>query len=380
MSRRTAFFFDEHCMWHSAGQHALIMPVGGWVQPPAAGGLAESPETKRRMKSLMDVSGLSDALTVRTAPAADEDDLKRIHPVDYLARFQALSGAGGGELGDTAPIGPGSYEIARRSAGLAIEAVATVLRGEVDNAYALSRPPGHHCLPDQAMGFCFLANIPIAIEAAKARFGIERVAVIDWDVHHGNGTQAIYYDRGDVLTVSLHQEGCFPPGYGGAEDRGEGNGEDRNLNIPLLPGGGEDAYCYALERLVVPALERFSPELIIVACGYDANALDPLARMLLPSEAFRDMTRVVREAAERLCDGRLVMVHEGGYSEAYVPFCGHAAIEELAGVATAVEDPLLDFIRAQQPNAELCAFQRERLDRLAASWLAASWLAESRPT
>ncbi|MGQ0336029.1 class II histone deacetylase [Halomonas elongata] len=368
MTRRTAFFFDEHCMWHSAGQHALTMPVGGWVQPPAAGGLAESPESKRRLKSLMDVSGLSDALTMRTAPPASEDDLLRIHPADYLARFQALSNAGGGELGDTAPIGPGSYESAKRSAGLAIEAVATVLRGEVDNAYALSRPPGHHCLPDQAMGFCFLANIPIAVEAAKARFDIERVAVIDWDVHHGNGTQAIYYNRGDVLTVSLHQEGCFPPGYGGAEDRGEGAGEGLNVNIPLLPGGGEDAYRHALERLVVPALERFAPELIIVACGYDANALDPLARMLLPSEAFRDMTRIVREAAERLCGGRLVMIHEGGYSEAYVPFCGHAAIEELAGIRTAVEDPLLDFIRAQQPNAELRAFQRERLDGLATSW------------
>ncbi|MCS2608030.1 class II histone deacetylase [Halomonas dongshanensis] len=368
MTRRTAFFFDEHCMWHSAGQYALTMPVGGWVQPPAAGGLAESPETKRRLKSLMEVSGLLNALDVRSASCADEALLESIHSKDYLDRFRAMSHAGGGELGDNAPIGPGSYEIARRSVGLAIEAVATVLRGETDNAYALTRPPGHHCLPNQAMGFCFLANIPIAIEAAKRRFAIERVAVIDWDVHHGNGTQAIYYDREDVLTISLHQEGCFPPGYAGDLDRGEGEGEDSNLNIPLLPGGGEDAYRYALERLVVPALERFSPELIIVACGYDANALDPLARMLLPSEAFRDMTRIVREAAEKLCNGRLVMVHEGGYSEAYVPFCGHAAIEELSGIKTGVEDPLLAFIRAQQPNDRLRTFQRQQLDELAISW------------
>ncbi len=217
------------------------------------------------------------------------------------------------------------------------------------------------------MGFCMLANIPIAIEAAKARFGLKRVAVIDWDVHHGNGTQHIYYERDDVLTISLHQEGCFPPGYGGAEDRGNGAGLGHNLNIPLLPGGGEDAYRHAMERLVVPTLERFKPELILVACGFDANGLDPLARMLLTSEAYREMTRTVREAAERLCDGRLVMVHEGGYSEAYVPFCGHAVVEELSGVRTDVEDPMLDFLRQQQPNAELQAFQRKQLDRLAAS-------------
>lgn len=368
MTRRTAFFFDEHCLWHSAGQHALVMPVGGWVQPPAAGGLAESPESKRRLKSLMDVSGLSRALDLRTAPMASEEDLLRIHPAEYLARFKTLSDAGGGELGDHAPIGPGSYEIARLSAGLAIEAVATVLRGEADNAYSLSRPPGHHCLPDRAMGFCTLANIAIAIEAARARFGLKRVAVIDWDVHHGNGTQHIYYERDDVLTISLHQEGCFPPGYSGAEDRGSGKGLGYNLNIPLLPGGGEDAYQHAMQRLVIPALERFAPELIIVACGFDANGFDPLARMLLTSESYRKMTRTLRQAAERLCGGRLVMIHEGGYSEAYVPFCGHAVVEELSDVPTDVADPMLEFLRLQQPNADLQAFQRERLDALADSW------------
>ena len=334
----------------------------------SADGLAESPETKRRFKTLMDVSGLTRALDLRTAPMATEEDLLRIHPADYLARFKALSDTGGGELGDFAPIGPGSYEIARLSAGLAIEAMAMVLRGDADNAYSLSRPPGHHCLPDHAMGFCMLANIPIAIEAAKARFGLKRVAVVDWDVHHGNGTQHIYYERNDVLTISLHQEGCFPPGYSGAEDRGNGAGHGHNLNIPLLPGGGEDAYRHAMQCLVVPALERFEPELIVVACGFDANGLDPLARMLLNSEAYREMTRTLREAAERLCSGRLVMVHEGGYSEAYVPFCGHAVVEELSGVMTDVEDPMLDFLRQQQPNAELQTFQRELLDTLAASW------------
>ena len=304
MRRRTAFFFDELCLWHSASQHALILPVGGWVQPPAAAGHAESPETKRRLKNLLDVSGLTRQLDLRTAAPASEEDLLRVHPAHYLERFKALSDAGGGLLGEHAPIGPGSYEIAKLSAGLAIAAVDAVLHGEADNAYALSRPPGHHCLADQAMGFCFLANIPLAIEAARARHGVERVAVIDWDVHHGNGTQAIYYERPDVLTISLHQEGCFPAGYGGAADRGAGAGEGCNLNIPLLPGGGHDAYLYAFERLVVPALARFRPQLIVVACGYDANAVEPLCASMRASgcpRRDRDRARPVPVAGGWRC-------------------------------------------------------------------------------
>ncbi|WP_421546755.1 class II histone deacetylase [Pseudomonas sp. QD4] len=368
MTRKTAFFFDELSLWHSAGLHALTLPVGGWVQPPAAAGHAESPETKRRLKSLLDVSGLTRQLHVQSASAASEEDLLRVHTPGYLQRFKALSDAGGGELGPQAPIGPGSYEIAKLSAGLAMAAVDRVLAGESDNAYSLSRPPGHHCLADGAMGFCFLANIAIAIEAAKARRGLGKVAVIDWDVHHGNGTQSIFEARGDVLTISLHQDGCFPPGYSGEEDRGRGPGLGANLNIPLPPGSGHEAYLQAMQSLVIPALERFEPELIIVACGYDANAVDPLARMLLHSDSFRTMTRLLRQAAERLCQGRLVLVHEGGYSEAYVPFCGLAVIEELAGIRTVVSDPMLEFVQMQQPTTAFLAFQQQWVERQAAGW------------
>lgn len=362
--RNTGFFHDERCFWHSTGLHATTLPVGGWVQPPAGSGHAESAETKRRLKNLMDVAGLTARLQQHSASPVSEEDMLRIHSPAYLQAFKQLSDSGGGLLGDDAPLGPGSYDIARLSAGLACAAVEAVLEGRLDNAYALSRPPGHHCLPDRAMGFCFLANIPIAIERAKARFGIDRVAVVDWDVHHGNGTQHIYWRRGDVLTLSLHQDRCFPPGYSGEDDRGEGEGAGYNLNIPLLPGSGHDGYCYALDRLVIPQLEAFRPELIVVACGYDANALDPLARMQLHSDSFRAMTARMMAAADRLCAGRLVMVHEGGYAESYVPFCGLAAIETLSGIRTAVRDPLLGFIEQQQPNAAFVRFQRDALDRL----------------
>lgn len=362
--RRTAFLFDEHCFWHSAGQYALTLPVGRWVQPSASGGFAESPESKRRLKNLLDVSGLTARLLAGGAEPATDEDLMRVHPSTHLKKFRALSDAGHGLLGPEAPVGPGSYEIAKRSAGLAIAAVDKVLRHEADNAYALCRPPGHHARPEEGMGFCYFANIAVAIETARERHGVERVAVVDWDVHHGNGTQEIFYRRPDVLTISLHQEKCFPLGYTGETDRGEGPGEGFNLNIPLVAGSGHDTYLDALRRLVVPALDHYQPELIIVACGFDAGALDPLARMLLHSDSYRAMTALLVETAARLCGGRLVLVHEGGYSEAYVPFCGLATIEALCGHRTAVEDLLLPELVAQQPGEDFLAFQKNRLDRL----------------
>lgn len=366
MSQRTAFFHDEKCLWHStAGGFALIAHVGGWVQPPANAGLAESPESKRRIVSLMQVSGLADQVDFRTAPMASEEDLLRVHPQQYLEQFKALSDVNGGEIGDYAPFGSGSYEIAKLSAGLALNAVDHVLAGNYNNAYAMSRPPGHHCLADMPMGFCLLANIPIAIEAAKQKYGVERIAVLDWDVHHGNGTQSIFYERDDVLTISLHQEGCFPPGYSGADDRGQGAGAGFNINVPLLPGGGHDAYEYAMQRIVEPAINQFKPELIIVASGFDANVVDPLARMLLHSDSFRMLTAKAMELADQHCDGKLVVVHEGGYAEAQVPFCGHAVVETLAGVDLGVEDPFLPLGQAWQPNPRMQAFQRTLIDEMA---------------
>ena len=347
---RTGFFWNERCFWHSGGNYAATMPVGGLVQP-MANGLPENPETKRRLRNLLDVSGLIEDLIPLSAPPATSEDLLRVHPQSYLDAFQKMSEDGGGELGLRTPFGPDGYDIACLSAGLAKGALFAVLRGELHNAYALSRPPGHHCLPDFPNGFCLLANIAIAIEAAFADGLATRVAVIDWDVHHGNGTEAIYYDRDDVLTISIHQERNYPLDTGDFEDRGSEAGDGYNLNIPLPPGAGHATYLEAMERLVIPALTDFRPDVIIVACGYDAAAIDPLSRMLATAETFRALTEMTMETAADLCDGRLVMVHEGGYSEAYVPFCGHAVLEELSGSAIAAPDPLAETLAARQPGA-----------------------------
>lgn len=361
----TGFFWDERCFWHAGGNYAFTVPLGGLVQPFAAGGLPESPETKRRLKNLMDVTGLSRELDMRGADSATREDLLRVHPASYLDAFKAASDDAGGNLGRTAPFAKDGYEIAALSAGLAKTAVEAVLKGDLHNAYALSRPPGHHCLPDFPNGFCLLANIAIAIEAAKARGLAQRFVVLDWDVHHGNGTEHIFYERDDVFTISIHQEGNYPLDTGALSDRGRGAGNGYNLNLPLPAGAGHTAYLHAMDSIIVPQIEAYAPDIIIVACGFDASAIDPLARMLATAETFREMTLRIKAAAERLCDGRLVLVHEGGYSEVYVPFCGHATLEALSGSKITAPDPIAVALNTRQPGPRFDAFLKAEIDHLA---------------
>lgn len=307
----TGFYWDERCFWHMGAHYAGTMPVGAFVQP-LADGFPDSPETKRRLKNLLDASGLAKELNMTGAPSATEEDIARVHDRDYLAAFKSLSDARGGELGLRTPFGPGGYDIAAQSAGLASQAVDDVLTGRVRNAYALSRPPGHHCTRDWANGFCLLNNIAIAIETARTRQQAERVAVVDWDIHHGNGTEAIFYDRADTLTVSIHQDRNYPTNTGAAADQGGSSAARSNVNIPLPPGVGHAHFLQAMERIVWPRLRAFKPDLIVVACGFDPAAPDPLSHTLATSDTFRLLTRMINTAAQDLCDGKLVLVHEGG--------------------------------------------------------------------
>jgi len=298
------------------------------------------------------------------------EELCRFHAAEYVERIRQQSEAGGGEAGVITPFGSGSYEIALLAAGGAIVAVDAVLDGEVENVYALVRPPGHHAVRDTGIGFCLFGNVAIAVLHARHVRGLERVAVVDWDVHHGNGTEDAFYDDPSVLTISIHQDGCFPPGSGPVDRMGEGPGEGFNVNVPLPPGSGDGAYHAAFERVVLPALHSFDPELVVVASGFDANGMDPLGRMLLHSGSYRWMTRQLLDAAAETSEDRLVMCHEGGYSTAVVPFCGLAVLEELSGIGTGVSDPFLEILEpavghelTSQQNAQIA--QAERVLQLA---------------
>ena len=363
----TALYTHETTFWHSTGVQSLFFPIGGWVEPPSGTYGADTPSSKRRILSLIQASGLAARLALPDAARADRETLQLVHTGAYLDRFKRASDGGGGDLGALAPFAQGGYEIAATSAGLAIAAVEDVLSGRFGNAYALCRPSGHHCMPDMPMAFCLLANTAVAIRAARRTRPDLRVAVVDWDVHFANGTQGIFYEDGNTLTISLHQEGCRTPGQTGGEfsERGAGHGLGANLNIPMPPGSGHAAFLYAFERLVVPAVRAFRPDLIVVGSGLDANAVDPLSRLLLHSDTFRELTAVTMSLAEELCGGRLVLVHEGGYSEAYVPFCGLAVVETLSGCRTEAADPALEIFKGWQPSERQDAFLRGLVDEYA---------------
>lgn len=365
---RTGFYWHESCFWHGGGNYAGLLPVGGLVQP-MVGGLPENPETKRRLKNLIHVTGLSDKLQMRGATPATSDDLARVHPDHYLDEFAALSAKAGGELGMRTPFGPGGYEIAALSAGLAKAALMDVLSGDLNNAYALSRPPGHHCLPDFPNGFCLLNNIGIAIEAARAAGAAKRFAVLDWDVHHGNGTEAVFYEDPEVLTLSIHQDRNYPTDTGDFADRGRGAGLGANLNIPLPAGTGHVGYLDAMDRIALPAIRDFAPDVLIIACGFDASLVDPLGRMLATAETFAAMTARVMAVADDVCDGKLVMVHEGGYAENYVPFCGHAVLQTMAASAISAPDPSAAIFQARQPRPSFDAYVAGLVDEMAATLL-----------
>jgi acetoin utilization deacetylase AcuC-like enzyme len=336
-TRRTGLFFHERMLWHDPGSAASVIPPGGFVEP---GPHSESPERVRRIRSLIEVSGLGEQLVQPRVRAAERHELLRFHTAAYLERVQELSDAGHGDAGSYSPVGPSTYEIAALAAGACLQAVDAVLAGELENAYALVRPPGHHALPDHGMGGCIFGNTALAALHALAH-GASRVAIVDWDAHHGNGTQAAFWDTPSVCAISLHQAGCFPPGSGAADELGGPAAHGTTVNLPLPPGSGVGAFEAAFARVVLPVLERFAPDVVLVACGYDSCAWDAHARLMLHSDCYRSLTRQLLDVADRHAQGRLVVIHEGGYAPAYAPYCGLAVLEELSGIRTPVEDPFL---------------------------------------
>jgi acetoin utilization deacetylase AcuC-like enzyme len=332
----TGFIWNERYMWHDNGSAIGVQPSKGAFQP---GMHLENAETKRKLKNLLDAYGVTPQLKSLGHEMASNETLERFHTPEYISLVQELSDGRGGDAGESALIGAGSAEIAKLAVGGTCAAVAAVCKGEIDNAYALTRPPGHHAERDKGRGFCIFNNIGLAIMQAQADKLVQRVAVIDWDVHHGNGTQQAFYDSADVLTLSIHQEMLYPVNLGTIGEQGENAGHGHNINIPLPAGSGGGAYLAALDDVVLPALHAFKPDLIVIACGYDACYFDPLSHMLLVANHFRTMTQKIMQAADELCGGKVVANHEGGYSDFYVPLCGVAVIDTLAGISSGVKDP-----------------------------------------
>lgn len=263
-----------------------------------------------------------------------EDELVRVHTPEYLALLGRSAGHRGMLDADTF-LAPRSVAAAHRAAGAALTLTESVLRGDARWGVALVRPPGHHARPDAAMGFCLLNNVAVA--AAQARcLGAERVLVLDWDVHHGNGTQEMFYSDPSVLYVSLHQYPYYP-GTGAAEELGQGDGRGYTVNVPLSAGAGDAEYAAAFERIVCPIVETYRPDLVLLSAGFDAHARDPLGGMTLTDEGYRMLTRALLAVVSPTCPWSVVL--EGGYDLAGLAGALEATCKALTGNDAPVVPP-----------------------------------------
>jgi len=294
----------------------------------------EHPESPERLSAIMDhleERKLLGKLVQITPDYADEADVLVIHDRKYLNHLEMACRRGDMTLdsGDTY-LSRHSYNVALLSAGGAIAGVKAVAEGSADRAFCAIRPPGHHASRDVGMGFCLINNIAVAAKYLQARFDVGKVLIVDWDVHHGNGTQNVFLEDPSVFFFSIHEHPTFIyPGTGRRWEIGKGKGEGTTLNAPMAPGSGDEEYRMIFEQLLIPAAERFRPEFILVSAGFDAHAEDPLADIRLSYEGYRYMTRAVIGMAERFCGGRLVSVLEGGYEISSLTNCVEIHIREL---------------------------------------------------
>jgi acetoin utilization deacetylase AcuC-like enzyme len=293
---------------------ALIRLIQELKHPAPAG----HPENAERMVHAVEQvlnSDIASGLEMLTPTIVKTDCIFDIHKKEYLDNVKAISDSGGSYLDGDTYAGSQAYNAAWETASAAIFAAESIMNNQYRRIFLAGRPPGHHAEFDHGMGFCIINNIAVAAEVLIKDFNLKRVAIIDWDVHHGNGTQNAFYSRSDVLYVSLHQY-PFYPGSGATAERGTGDGQGYTLNIPLPVGSGDDIYLQKFDEIIIPNLEDYKPEFILISCGFDAHRNDRLGGMELSEQAFGTMTSQLVDIAEKYSEGRILSLFEGGYTPA----------------------------------------------------------------
>ena len=315
---KAGYIYDPIYLKHDTGQHV------------------ENAKRLETIISYLEHTGLIKQLTLIKPRPATVEELALVHQEQHISHIKEVANKGGGWLDADTVMSPDSYEAAIYAAGGTIKAVEAVLNGEVASAFALARPPGHHATPQRAMGFCLFNNVAIAAQYALTK-GLERVLIIDFDVHHGNGTQDAFYDNPHVLYISTHQ---FPhyPGTGDIEETGTGEGKGYTVNIPLPSGCGDAEYEQVFKQIIVPVSRRFQPQFILVSAGYDLHWSDSLALMQVSVFGFARITEIIKGLADELCNGHLVFGLEGGYNLNAQAASVKATFDVLLG--NPFEDPL----------------------------------------
>lgn len=308
-------------------------------------------ENSRRLVDAMSYlkeTGIKEKLTCLPPRLASLGELEMVHAPEYISYVKSKAEKGGGWLDPDTVMSPKSYEAALYAAGGVLAAVEAVMKGDVDNAFALVRPPGHHAIHDRAMGFCIFNNVAIAAKFALSKFNLNRVLIADFDVHHGNGTQDAFYADPKVLYFSTHQY-PFYPGTGWMDETGAGEGEGTTVNFPMAVGWGDEEYLRAFNEVLVPVARRFQPQLILVSAGFDAHWADQLAMMKVTITGFAQMAMILKELAAELCQGRLVFTLEGGYNLRVVASSIKAVFDMLLGNSE-IDDPLGKASMARKPE------------------------------
>lgn len=313
----TAFVSSPRCVEHETGPLHPERPdrIRAIHRAVREAGLVDSPDPFPEFKLDLGPMKGNGVKLLKVAPiAAEEKWLLLAHTAEHVRKVQETCARGGGMLDADTVVAAVSYEIAMLSLGGVLTACDVVMEGKAKRAFAAGRPPGHHAEPERAMGFCLFANVAIGARYLQKKYGLERVAIVDFDVHHGNGTQAVLESDPTVYFVSMHEDPktCYP-GTGFEWEMGVGKGKGFTMNVPFRPGAGDEEYLEAMRNRVVPALEAFGPQALMISAGFDGHADDPLAHIELSELGFEGITRELVGVAEKCCAGRVVSVLEGGY-------------------------------------------------------------------
>lgn len=330
---------DDVFLAHDPPAGAFVLPAHDWlaVEEPHP----DRPERIRNVRHALR-QAFPDLLRRGPVEPATRAQLERVHDSAYLDAFEAA--APGDRLTPETGVGEGTIEAAKHAAGAAVSAAERAVASAPEEVvYAPVRPSGHHAQPTTADGFCYLNNVAVAAAHALASGRAERVAVVDWDVHHGNGTQEAFYDRDDVLTVSLHNDfgswGPHHPQTGGVEETGTGAGEGYTVNVPLPPGTGDTGYAHAVDVIVEPVVREYSPDLLLVSAGQDPGFHDPMGRNVVTMAGFEDLGGRVRQLADECAGGALALIQEGGYQQSHLAFATVGALAGALGVEIGVDEP-----------------------------------------
>jgi acetoin utilization deacetylase AcuC-like enzyme len=318
------------------------------------------PERPERIHALLEIVGSLPSSVVRIPPfSVDETQILAVHTKEHVDRIAATAVREESMLDPDTYTSACSYETARLAAGSAVRLVEAIFDFEIEAGFAMVRPPGHHATPNRAMGFCLFNNVAVAAQWAIEQGGVKRVAIVDFDVHHGNGTEEIFGSRSDVLYVSSHQY-PFYPGTGAADDVGSGGGLGLTVNLPVIAGQGDGFFVSLYTEVVAPVLREYEPGLIIVSAGYDGHARDPLGGMQMTAGGFGDLAAILSRVAREVCEGRILYVLEGGY--------------DLQGLATSVtktiESAADPFKGPGVPagGGAFASYRRRAVDRLSGRW------------